>query len=88
MDIPWIYLMDIHGISKDIPCISRLLDIHGISKDIPCISMDIVEVYIYMVYTRHIPGIYRKSGFQMSPPVGCHCDGHPATSSSLSTSGT
>jgi hypothetical protein len=60
MDIPWIYLMDIHGISKDIPCISRLLDIHGISKDIPCISMDIVEDYICLVYTRHIPGIYRK----------------------------
>jgi hypothetical protein len=57
--------MDIHGISKDIPCISRLLDIHGISKDIPCISMDIVEDYICLVYTRHIPGIYRKSGFQM-----------------------
>jgi hypothetical protein len=53
MDIPWIYLMDIHGISKDIPCI----------------SMDIVEDYIYMVYTRHIPGIYRKSGFQMSGPA-------------------
>jgi hypothetical protein len=65
MDIPCIYLMDIHGISKDIPCISRLMDIHGISKDLPCISMDIVEVYIYMVYIRHIPGIYRKSGFQM-----------------------
>ncbi len=23
------------------------------------------EVYIYMVYTRHIPGIYQKKGFQM-----------------------
>jgi hypothetical protein len=41
----------------DIPCI-YLMDIHGISKDIPCISMYIIEVYIYMVYTRHIPGIY------------------------------
>ena len=64
--------MDIHGISKDIPCISRLLNIHGISKDIPCISMDIVEDYICLVYTRHIPGIYRKSGFQMSATTSRH----------------
>ncbi len=38
---------------------------HGISKDIPCIYHVYVEVYIYVVYTRHIPGIYLKSGFQM-----------------------
>jgi hypothetical protein len=28
-------------------------------------TMDIIEIYIYMVYTRHIPGIYWKLGFQM-----------------------
>ncbi len=28
--------------------------------------MHMWEVYIYVVYSRHIPGIYRKSGFQMN----------------------
>ncbi len=66
MDIPRIYLVDIrgisivdiHGISKDIPCISTMMDIHGISMDIP----RIFHVYwggrhihdIYQAYTRHI----------------------------------
>ncbi len=61
MDIPRIYLVDIHGISKDIHGISSLRDIHGISKDIPCIS----HVYvghlhirgIFQAYSRHIPTI-------------------------------
>jgi hypothetical protein len=61
LDIPCIYLLDIHGISKDIPCISTPMDIHGISMDIP----RIYHVYvgrlhrygIYHVYTRHIPKI-------------------------------
>jgi hypothetical protein len=35
MDIPRIYLVDIRGISMDIPCIHTLLDIHGIYMDIP-----------------------------------------------------
>jgi hypothetical protein len=27
--------------------------------------MYIIEIYIHMVYTRHIPDIYQKLGFQM-----------------------
>ena len=69
--IPCIYFVDILCISLDIHGISTTMDIHGISKDIPCIyhtytrhiMMD--EDTIWMVYTRHIPGIYQKSGFQM-----------------------
>jgi hypothetical protein len=61
MDTPGKYLVDIRGISMDIPCISTLLDIHGISMDKPRIS----HVYrsgrhihgIYVVCTRHIPKI-------------------------------
>jgi hypothetical protein len=29
-------------------------------------TMYMWEVYTYVVYTRHIPGIYRKLGFQMN----------------------
>jgi hypothetical protein len=36
---------DIHGISKDIPCIA-IEDIHGVSLDIPCISEDVYTWYI------------------------------------------
>jgi hypothetical protein len=61
MDIPRIYMVDIHGISMDIPRISTPLDIRGISMNVPRIS----HVYrsgrhihgIYVVYTRHIPKI-------------------------------
>ncbi len=62
MDIPCIFLVDIHGISKDIPCISSLMDIHGISKDIP---------YIYHVYVGHlhIRGIYQAYSRHM-PKIG------------------
>jgi hypothetical protein len=31
------YLVDIRGISMDIPCMYTPMDIHGISMDIPCI---------------------------------------------------
>jgi hypothetical protein len=57
------YLVDIHGISKDIPCISSLMDIHGIFKDIPCIyhvyvgHLHIMIRGIYQAYSRHIPKI-------------------------------
>ncbi len=62
MDIPCLYLVDIHGISKVIPCISSLMDVHGLSKDIPC---SIYHVYVgdlhirgmYQAYSRHIPEI-------------------------------
>ena len=69
MDIPCIYFVDIPCISLDIHGISTIKDIHGISKDIPCIyhtyTIHMDEDTICMVYTRHIPGIYQKSGFQM-----------------------
>ncbi len=66
MDIPWIYLVDIYGISKNIPCIFSLMDIHGISMDI--LPLDIPCIYhvyvghlhihgIYQAYSRHIPEI-------------------------------
>jgi hypothetical protein len=62
MDIPCIYLVDIHGISKGIPCIYSLMDINGISKDIPCIYHVYVEHLhicgIYQAYSRHIPKIW------------------------------
>ena len=70
MDIPCIYFVDIPCISLDIHGISTTMDIHGISKDIPCIyhtyTRHMDEDTIWMVYTRHIPGIYQKSWFQMS----------------------
>jgi hypothetical protein len=61
MDIPRIYLVDIHGKSMDIPGISTPLDMRGVSMDIPCTS----QVYrsgrhihgIFVVYTRYIPKI-------------------------------
>jgi hypothetical protein len=60
MYIPCIYLVDVHGISKDIPWYIQGY-IHGITKDIPCIF----HVYvghlhirgIYQAYSRHIPKI-------------------------------
>ena len=42
-----------HGYTMYIPCISHVYTIH----------MD--QDGIWMEYTRHIPGIYQKSGFQM-----------------------
>ncbi len=51
MDIPRIYLVDIHGISMDIPRISTPLDIHGIFMDIQVYPMYIGQDGIYMGYT-------------------------------------
>jgi hypothetical protein len=76
MDVPCIYLVNINGISMDIPHISTPSDIHGISMDIvPFIYSNHHDaVYyvgglhrhgIYHVYTMYIPGIYRKYWFQM-----------------------
>jgi hypothetical protein len=72
MDIPCTYLVDIHGMSKDIPYIHGISKdipyIHGISKDIPCISslMDIHDMSkdrpcIFHVYVGHLQicGIYQ-----------------------------
>jgi hypothetical protein len=39
MDIPRISMVDIHGISLDIPCICTTMDIHGIYMDIPRIMI-------------------------------------------------
>ncbi len=48
-------------ISKDIPFLSSLMDIHGISKDIPCIYQanegGLHIRGIYQAYSRHIPVI-------------------------------
>ena len=69
MDVPCIYFVDIPCISLDIHGISTIKDMYGISKDIPCIyhtyTIHMDQDTIWMVYTRHIPGIYQKSGFQM-----------------------
>ena len=76
MDIPCIYFVDIPCISLDIHGISTqaTMDIHGISKDIPCIyhtyTIHMDEDTICMLYTRHIPGIYQKLGFQMLVRTG------------------
>ena len=82
MDIPCIYLVNIHGISLDIHGISTLLDMYGISKDIPYIyhtyTIHIYQDTICMVYTIHIPGIYQKSGFQMQVEAsGLHLESYP-----------
>ena len=59
MDIPWIYWVDVHGISLDIPSISTLMDIPGISMDVPGIFHVYVSGHhihgIYQAYTIHIP---------------------------------
>ncbi len=52
MDIPRIYLVDIPGISMEIPCISTMLDIHGSTTYIPCIL-------VRTAYTWNIRGIYQ-----------------------------
>jgi hypothetical protein len=57
MDIPGIYLVDIHGISMDIPRISTLLDIHGISELYPWISVYIPCISVRTAYTWDIHGI-------------------------------
>ncbi len=57
-------------ISMYIPGISTPLDIHGISMDIHGYPRDIDEDGIYMGYTRNIPCIYMKSGFQMVAYTG------------------
>ncbi len=94
MDIPGIYLVtvDMHGISIvrtiDIPCISTRLDIKGIFMDIHVYPMYIGQDGIYMEYTLYIPGIYRKSGFQMSLQIRsfsedrgkCNKTGNPSIS--------
>jgi hypothetical protein len=50
MDIPPIYLVDIHGISMYIPRISTLSDTHGIFMDIHVYPMYIGQDSIYMGY--------------------------------------
>ncbi len=53
-------------IFKDIPCTSSLMDIHGISKDIPCIYQAYeggLHIHgIYQAYARHIPEIRVPDG--------------------------
>ncbi len=61
MDIPRIYLVDIHGISMDIPHISTPLDIRGISMDIHVYPMYIGQDSIYMGYTWYIYQVYTEN---------------------------
>jgi hypothetical protein len=64
MDIHVVYTRYIHPVARDIHGIS--MDIHGYARDI---DEDGIILVVYMGYTRNIPCIYMKSGFQMYPWV-------------------
>ncbi len=57
LDILCIHLLEIHGIFKDIPCISTPMDIHGISMYIP-------RIYNVYVGGLHKHGIYHITIYQ------------------------
>jgi hypothetical protein len=88
----WYFHDEYTWISMYIPGISTPLDIHGISMDIMIhgYPRDIDEDGIYIWYTRNIPCIYMKLGFQMAgrggrPDVGWR-QAASGTAASLSSS--